>query len=154
MFQAIINDLARRYDARVFEPHVTIHVGADRLDAAEQALTAAARECKFIRLKPLGIDESNQFVKTLFVEFAVTAELRHIAETIRRSAQDSLQYELKPHLSLLYKKLRAATRRQLAASITVPFSEISFDALRAVRCISPTQSPADVEAWRIVAPAP
>jgi 2'-5' RNA ligase len=153
LFQAIINDLAHRHDAPVFEPHVTIHVGADRADAAEQAIAAAARECKLIRLKPLGINQSDEFVKTLFVEFAMTAELEHITETIRHGAQDSSPYELKPHLSLLYNKMPAATRRELAASIMVPFSEIRFDALRAVRCVSPTQSPADVEAWRIVAPS-
>ena len=152
-FQRIIDDLARRFDAPVFQPHVTVHVGADRADAAQQALAAAARECKLIRLKPAGIDHSNEFVKTLFVQFAMTAELRHISESIRHSAQDSSQYELKPHLSLLYNKMPAATRRELAASITVPFSEIIFDALRAVRCVSPTQSSADVEAWRIVATA-
>ena len=42
-FQRIINDLARRCDAPVFEPHVTIHVGADRADAAKNALGDAAR---------------------------------------------------------------------------------------------------------------
>jgi len=47
-FQRIINDLARRYDAPAFEPHVTIHVGADRADAAEKALEETARENKLI----------------------------------------------------------------------------------------------------------
>src|SRR6266542_3735225 len=55
-----------------------------------------------------------------------------------------------PHLSLLYKKMPAIARRELAYSIKVPFSEVIFDALKAVRCISPTQSRADVEAWRVV----
>ena len=49
-FQRIINDLAGRYDAPVFEPHVTIHVGADRADAAKNALGNAAREWKLIGL--------------------------------------------------------------------------------------------------------
>ena len=71
----MINDLARRCDAPVFEPHVTIHVGADRADAAKNALGAAARECKLIGLTPLGIDQSDEFIKTLFVQFAMSAEL-------------------------------------------------------------------------------
>ena len=57
-FQQIINDLARRCDAPVFEPHVTIHVGAARADPAENALGDAARKCKAIGLTPLGIDQS------------------------------------------------------------------------------------------------
>jgi 2'-5' RNA ligase len=152
-FQRIINDLARRYDAPVFEPHVTIHVGADHADAAENALGAGARECRLIGLTPFGIDQSDEFIKTLFVQFATSAELRKINKIIRKAANDSSQYELKPHLSLLYKDLATATRRELAASIKVPLSEMTFDAMKAVRCISPTQSRTDVEAWRVVAAA-
>jgi 2'-5' RNA ligase len=152
-FQRIINDLARRCDAPFFEPHVTIHVGADRDDAAEKALRDAARKCKPIGLTPLGIDQSDEFIKTLFVQFAVSAELRKINNVIREAANDSSQYELKPHLSLLYKKMQTAARRQLAASINVPLSEVAFDAINAVRCIAPTQSRADVEAWHVVAVA-
>ena len=149
-FQQIINDLARRCDAPVFEPHLTIHVGADRADPAENALGGAARECKAIGLTPLGIDQSDEFIKTLFVQFAMSAELRKINNVIREAANDSAQYELKPHLSLLYKKMEAAARRELAASINVAFSEVTFDAIKAVRCVSPTQSRADVEAWHVV----
>ena len=152
-FQRMINDLARRCAAPVFEPHVTIHVGADRADAAKNALGAAARESKLIGLKPLGIDQSNEFIKTLFVQLATSPELRKTNDIIRKAANDSSQYELKPHLSLLYKDLATATRRELAASIKVPLSEMTFDAMKAVRCISPTQSRTDVEAWRVVAAA-
>jgi len=149
--QRIINDLARRYDGPLFEPHVTLHVGADRADAAKKALGAAERECKLIGLTPLGIDQSDQFIKTLFVQFAMSVELRKISDIIREVANDSSPYELKPHLSLLYKNLAAATRSELAASIAVPFSEISFDSLQAIRCVSPTQTATDVEAWELIA---
>jgi 2'-5' RNA ligase len=152
-FQQIINDLARRYDAPLFEPHVTIHVGADRADAAEKALGEAARECKVIGLTPLEIDQSDVFIKTLFMQFQMSAELRKINDIIREAAKDSSQYELKPHVSLLYKNLAAETRRELAASITVPFSEILFDSFQAIRCVSPTENRADVEAWQVVAAA-
>jgi 2'-5' RNA ligase len=152
-FQRIINALARRCDAPVFEPHVTIHVGADRAEAANSALGNAARECKLIGLTPIGIDQSDEFIKTLFVQFGMSAALQKANEIIRKAANDSSAYELKPHLSLLYKKLAAATRRELAASIEVPFSKVTFDAIKAVRCVSPTKSHADVEAWRVVAAA-
>jgi len=152
-FQRIINDLACRYDAPVFEPHMTIHVAADRADAAKNVLGDAARECKLIGLTPLGIDQSDEFTKTLFVDFPVRAELRKINGIIRQAANDSSHYQLKPHLSLLYKNLAAATRRELAASINVPLSEVTFDAIKAVRCVSPMKSDADVEAWHVVAAA-
>jgi hypothetical protein len=54
-------------------------------------------------------------------------------------------------LSLLYKNMRATARPELAESIKGPFSEVIFDSLKAVRCISPTRSRADVEAWQVMA---
>jgi len=150
-FQRMIKDLARRYNAPSFEPHVTVHVGSYHADAAEGALREAARVCKPINLKALEIGQSDEFIKTLFVQFALNTELLQFSEIIRDAAQDSSRYELKPHLSLLYKKMPAAARRKLAGSIKVPFPEVTFDAVRAVCCFSPTRSRSDVEAWRVVA---
>ena len=75
-FQGVINDLARRYDASLFEPHVTVHVGSNRADSAGGAISQAARVCKPIKLKALEIGHSSEFIKTLFVQFALNAELR------------------------------------------------------------------------------
>ena len=149
-FRGVINDLARRYDAPLFEPHVTIHVGANRADATESALSEAARLYRRVKLKALEIGHSSEFIKTLFVQFGLNSELRQLNEIIRSVARDSSHYELKPHLSLIYKKMPAAARRELADSIRVPFSEVTFDAHRAVRCISPTRSLGDVEMWRAI----
>ena len=149
-FQGAINDLARRYDAPLFEPHVTIHVGANHIDVAEHALSKAARECQSITVKALGIDHSDEFIKTLFVQFALNTNLQQLNAIVRSAAEDSSDYKLNPHLSLLYKKITPVVRSELADSINVPFSEVVFDTLQAVRCISPTQSRADVEAWRVI----
>ncbi|MGA7275389.1 MAG: hypothetical protein WBX14_11145 [Candidatus Udaeobacter sp.] len=150
-FQRLIRDLARRYDAPFFEPHVTIYVGANDAIAAEKALSKAARELQTINLKALGINHSDEFIKTLFVQFKMNKELGQLHRTIRNAAQDLSDYELNPHLSLLYKNMPDTGRRQLADSIKVPFSEVIFDSLKAVRCVSPTQRGADVEAWSALA---
>lgn len=150
-FQAIINDLARRYDAPVFEPHLTIHVGPNRADVARRTLSDAAPRLKPIPLDSLRIDHSEKFIKTLFVEFAITTQLRQISRMIRQDAHNSSPYELHPHLSLLYKKMAAASRRELAASIALQFCEVMFGGIKAVRCVSPLRSRADVEAWRVAA---
>ena len=150
-FRFLINDLARRYDAPLFEPHVTVHVGANRADAAEKAISEIARECRPLKLKVLEIDHSDLFVKTLFVQFAPNRKLQRLNAIIRSAAQDSADYRLNPHLSLLYKKIPPVVRSELADSINVPFSEVTFDALQAVRCVSPTRTCAAVEAWRVVA---
>ena len=150
-FQGAINDLARRYDAPLFEPHVTIHVGANHIDVAEHALSKAARECQSITVKTLGIDHSDEFIKTLFVQFALNTKLQQLNTIVCSPAEDSSDYKLDPHVSLLYKKISPVVRSELADSINVPFSEVTFDELQAVRCVSPTRTCADVEAWRVVA---
>jgi len=149
-FYRVIDDLARRYEAAAFEPHVTLHVGADRADSAQEALAESVRECTPIKLKPLGIQQSDEFVKTLFVQFELTSELSHVKGIVRDAAHDSSQYDLQPHLSLLYNKMEGAVRRELAASIVVPFSEVTFDRIKTVRCLSHTQCRADVESWQVI----
>jgi 2'-5' RNA ligase len=153
-FERTIVDLARGYGAPVFEPHVTVHLGPYRAGVADELISQAASDCEPVRLEVLEVRHSGEFTKTLFVEFALNARLRQLSETIRTAAQDASDYQLKPHLSLLYKKIPILARRQLADSITVPFSEVFFDLIRAVRCASPTRNRADVEAWRVVATKP
>jgi 2'-5' RNA ligase len=153
-FQDVINDLAQRYNASLFEPHVTIHIGANCADAVDGVLSKAARGCERIVLRTLDVNSSSEFIKTLFVEFGLTTQLQQLNQRIRSAAQDSADYQLNPHLSLLYKRMSNQDRRVLTHSIEVPFPEVIFDSLKAVRCISPTRSRADVETWRVVAEKP
>ena len=145
-----IVDLARRYSAPVFEPHMTIYVGLDRVDA-EEVITKTVSGCRPVKAKALKICQSGEFIKTLFVQFALDRKLQQLNEMIRDAAQDSSDYDLKPHLSLLYKKMSILARRRLAHSIKLPFSEVTFESIKAIRCASPTRNRADVEAWRVVA---
>lgn len=154
VFQTLINDLARRHDAPVFEPHVTIFIGANRPKAAQATLSHVGRHCTAITLDALEIHHSSEFTKTLFVQFAPSAELEGLKDAIRSAAQDSSHYDLNPHLSLLYKTVPTTVRRELAKSIKLPFSEITFNTITAVRCVSPTQTTADVAAWRVMGTTP
>jgi hypothetical protein len=149
-FEKKIIDLARRYNAPVFEPHMTLYVGSDRVEA-EEVIAKAVSGCRFAQAKVLKVCESGEFIKTLFVQFAPDRKLQQLYEMIRDAAQDSSDYQLNPHLSLLYKKMSILVRRQLAHSIELPFPEVTFESIKAVRCVSPTRSCADVEAWRVVA---
>ncbi len=153
-FEDIIIDLARRYNAPPFEPHMTIHVGSNREDVAAEAIAKAANCCGPMQAKVLGTNHSGEFIKTLFVQFTPSAKLGRLNEIIRNAAQESSDYQFNPHLSLLYKSMPTPVRRQLANSISLPFSEVIFDLIRAVRCGSPTQTRADVEAWRVLATKP
>ncbi|HET6886563.1 MAG TPA: hypothetical protein VFH87_01445 [Candidatus Udaeobacter sp.] len=153
-YQSLICDLAQRYNAPQFQPHVTVHVGVDCTDTVDEVLSKAARGCERIVLQTLAVNGSSEFTKTLFVHFAMTTELHQLNHSIRTAARDSFDYQLSPHLSLLYRRISMQDRHLLTHSIEVPFPEVAFGSLKAVRCVSPTQSRADVEAWRVVAEKP
>ena len=150
-FENMICDLARQYDAPVFESHVTIHVASNHAEAAEKATSQAAFVCEPVELKLLDVRHSGEFTKTLFVQLALNKELRRLNKIIRSDVQNSFNYPLEPHLSLLYKKMPILERRRLTLSIQLPFSEVIFDSIKAVRCALPTRNRADVEAWRGIA---
>ena len=150
-FQNIVNDLAKRYAAPQFEPHLTVHVGMDCTETVDEVLSNAGRSRKKIALQVLNVSSSSEFIKTLFIRFTRSTQLQQLNQSIRTAAEDSADYQLSPHLSLLYKRMSIQDRRLLTHSIEVPFSQVTFDSLKAVRCFSPTQSRADVEAWRVVA---
>jgi 2'-5' RNA ligase len=149
-FAAMIGDPARRYNAPVFEPHMTVHVSFDLVDA-EKLITKVARSCRPVQAEVLKVRQSPEFIKTFFVELALNSKLQRLNEMIRDAAQKSSDYELKPHLSLLYKTMSIQGRRQLVQSIKIPFLEVIFDSIQVIRCVAPTRSRADVEGWRVVA---
>jgi 2'-5' RNA ligase len=153
-FQNIVRDLAKRYAAPEFEPHVTVHVGVDCTKTVDEVLSKAGRSSKKIALQVLNVSSSSEFIKTLFVLFTRSTQLQQLNQSIRTAAQDSSDYQLTPHLSLMYKRMSIQDRRLLTHSIEVPFFEVTFDSLKAVRCVSPTRNRADVEAWRVVAEKP
>jgi len=149
--EKLIVDLSRRYDAPVFEPHVTLYVGSDRAEVADQIVSQAATGQEPIQLEVLDVRHSALFTKTLFLQLALSTKLQRLSELIRQRSPPSSPYYLNPHMSLLYRRMSLAARRELARSIRLPFSEVVFDSICAVRCTSPTRNRAEVEAWRVIA---
>jgi 2'-5' RNA ligase len=150
-FSAMIRDLAARFEAPIFEPHVTIHVTDDSNEKPGTVLQQALKDRGGFRLAVRGLNYSDEFTKTVFVQFERDAELTRLSSDLRRRSAVQNEYQLNPHLSLIYKKMSTGTKVQIANSLDLPFSEVAFDTVRAV--ISPAQieSRADVEAWRVVA---
>jgi len=151
---ALIAELAGRFDAPVFEPHVTIHSANPGPESPEAMLDYVLKGQSCYRLLVRGLEYSDEFTKTLFVQFEPDAELARLSQNLRRASTSRLDYQLNPHLSLLYKDLDSETKRQLAASIRLPFEEIVFDSVKAVIVPTEIRSRADVEAWRVVAERP
>ena len=98
-----------------------------------------------------GLDYSAKFTKTLFVQFAPSPELAQLSEDLRRASVSRNDYELNPHLSLIYKEMDEEMKRRLANSITLPFTEVTFDGVKAIISPAEIKKREDVETWRVVA---
>jgi hypothetical protein len=61
------------------------------------------------------------------------------------------EYQLNPHLSLIYKTMSTAAKREIVNSLSRPFDEVPFDSVKAVISPARIESRADVEAWKVVA---
>jgi 2'-5' RNA ligase len=149
LFRALIRILAKQCDGPRFKPHLTIF--ATPQDRQSPAKILRRLKAKPIRLKVSGVSYSEQFTKTLYVQFGSNKEFEKLAVDLGRVAGLRIKAPAHPHLSLLYKDIPAAAKKQLASTLKLPIREVVFDTIKAVRCAAPTQTRGDVESWRVLA---
>src|SRR5205085_8060365 len=150
-FSNLIAELAARFDAPIFEPHVTLYVTSAENEDAAGLLARAAANAKPYRLRITGIDYSDEFTKTVFVQFQSDAGLSELSAQLRAASASKNDYKLNPHLSLIYKTMSEERKADLARSLTLSFTEVVFDSVKAVISPAEIKSREDVEAWRRVA---
>jgi hypothetical protein len=150
VFARVIRKLAREFSAPLFEPHVTIFIAPENSRPPLESL----RELfpVNIGLTIHSIRFSEQFTKTLFVQFETSGPLQQLGERIWKASGVQDRYVIDPHLSLLYAKLRSETKQRLADKIRLPFPEVCFTSICAMRCARPTTTALEVEQWKLIAP--
>ena len=149
LFAEIIRILAKQFDAPRFEPHVTLFaVSPDRQSAAKVLHQISASP---IRLRIRDVSYSTKFTETLFLRFKSNKALQKLVVDLARVMKSRPRAVCAPHISFLYKKLPTATKKVLAATIKLPFREVVFDSIKAVRCALPTRTRAEVKAWCVIA---
>ena len=148
LFREIIRSLAKQFDGPRFEPHLTLVATAAGGQSSRKILEQI--EARPIRLCLREVAFSSKFSKTLFVRFHSSKAFENLATDLARAARSRAQFVRDPHVSLLYKKLPAAVKKELATTIQLPFRAVVFDAIKTIRCASLTRTGNDVEAWRVV----
>ncbi|BAU11294.1 HAD family hydrolase [Leptolyngbya sp. NIES-3755] len=141
-YQSLIHDLAQRYNAPIFQPHVTLYSGNfehDRILEFAQTSIEIVLEIDRIRY-------SNQFTKTLFIQLVSNLQLEQLSQSIQ--AFFGSPYSLDPHLSLIYARLNEAEQRSLSKQIQLRDQAIHFDRLTAIEIPTKPQTREDIEAWR------
>ncbi len=148
--QAQIKSLAERYDAVVFEPHVTLYTGpADDREVAE-TLDFLRLSFRPLTLVPFVVAQSSRLTKTLYIRLELTPELASLADTIKgRAARPSQSRLDDPHVSLLYQRIAEAERAGLAAQIAVP-APFAGDGVAVIEAEIPIDNLDQIRRWRFV----
>jgi 2'-5' RNA ligase len=150
-FATLINDFATKFDASVFDPHLTLYVTDAANENPRAVLDPVLKDRGPFRLEVRGVDHSDKFTKTVFVQFEPDTELARLSSDLRRASAFQNDYELNPHLSLIYKKMPTETKMQIANSLCLPFTEVEFDLVKAVISPAKIETSDDVNSWRVVA---
>jgi 2'-5' RNA ligase len=149
--RSLIDDCARRLDAPIFEPHVTLYVTEAAQENTAEVLEKAVGNLEPLCLSISGLDCSDEFTKTLFVQFQPEAALLELSEKLRAASVSRREYKLNPHLSLVYKHMQPEAKNEWMNSIKLPFTEVEFDSVKAVISPAKVETREDVESWRAVA---
>jgi Cyclic phosphodiesterase-like protein. len=144
-----IRELAMRLEAPVFAPHVTF---LSRRKFAPSGRILPELGTVTIELTIHSIRVSEQFTKTLFVQFERSGPLQELGDRIWKASGAPDRYVIDPHLSLLYASLAEEKKKALVDEIKFPFREVRFSSICAVRCARSTATAAEVEQWRLLAP--
>ena len=131
-FKALSKLACRGLQGCTLPPHITLY--SDHLDEAANAvdrLSQVAEGRNPVQLCPTAIEAGPLFTMSLFVRFAAGEKLIPWFTELRRRSPNRLDYQLEPHLSLLYSSQALSARQATAARLTLPGPAL-FDRLAVV----------------------
>lgn len=152
--RAIIQQLAEKYDAIAFEPHVTLSSGPSNDDLTRTIGRSLAKLFSCVELIPVKLEQTEVFTKTVYIQFQDSGAARQISDAIKDRNARCANYILNPHLSLIYKTMPVAMRAEICRTLDVPKAAYVFDRLRAIETGIPLAEPAQVKRWRTVFECP
>ena len=147
---SIIRQLAKRFYAIEFNPHVTISCGASNDDETISIAREIAGRFSPLKLTPAKLDHTRTYTKTLFVQFQESETARQMSGMVKDRSAKPKNYVLNPHLSLLYKTMPPTEQAELCQSLEVPQGPYQFDRLRIIETEIPLAKPEQIKRWLTV----
>ena len=148
--RSIVQQLAKKYDAIDFEPHVTISCGPSDDDQTHIIARGVARLYSHVELIPVKLEHTSEYTKTLFIQFQESEVVRRMSDAIKDRSARPVNYVFNPHLSLLYKTMPVAKQAEICRTLDVPKGIYFFDRLRAIETEIPLTQPEQIKKWRTV----
>tara|TARA_B110000467_G_scaffold3232_1_gene2704 strand:- start:633 stop:1133 length:501 start_codon:yes stop_codon:yes gene_type:complete len=116
----IISNLAKKYDAPSFTPHITAYglVNID-LKTLDQKILESIPDIQSFIVERSSINFSNNFWKSFFVEILSNKNFIKINNNLTKKLSKFSEYSFSPHISLLYKHLEQSQKQFLTKSIDI-----------------------------------
>ena len=116
----IITNLAKKYDAPSFIPHITAY-GLLNIDlkTLDDKILETIQKIKSFSVETNTINFSDDFWKTLFVEILPNKHLVKINNNLTKNLSQFSKYEFLPHISLLYKNMEKNQKQFLAENLVM-----------------------------------
>jgi len=151
LLATLINQLACKYGAPRFMPHVTLLVTQlAQDDSPLQVLESATKGIPPFELDLLGVGHDPDRFKSVFIQLN-SEPIMPLSSALRVSCRHLDDYTFDAHLSLLYRQLPFIEKLSLISDLQLPQGPLYFDSVVAVRPGYGQSCFDDVEQWRFVA---
>jgi len=146
MLTAVVRELADRFGAPFFAPHLTLRGDTEQpLAELERAIEAAARQVEPFSEPVACVEGSEAFFRSFYARFAICPALAALKRALDPEGLDSFM----PHVSLLYGPVEAAAKAEAIGEIDKRLAErpIRFDRIGVVT----SGQDVPIANWRVVA---
>ena len=119
-FSQIISKLSNQYGSPIFTPHVTVYGLIDtELEELDEIILDSINGIHSFNIEKNILSFSDDFWKTLFVEFNSNDEMQEINKNLTQHLSKFAKYELKPHASLIYKEMSTEEKQRLSDTLEI-----------------------------------
>ena len=149
ILDALIADLAGRFSAPEFVPHMTLCTC--RRSSLQKALTVTAvlaGRCSPLTLRTDGLASGDRLTRALFARLVADTALQRLRGALQSELPQSPVHDFEPHVSLLYQFLPLAVRKRLTREAMLPLPEIGFDQIRAVAIPATIHAKEQLSGWQ------
>ena len=143
-FSEKIQELSVKYGSQSFVPHITAYGLVEiELDELDEIVSNSIKNEERFNVQKMKISFSEDYWKTLYVDFHVNDSLQRINKKLSESLESFNKYEFKPHASLIYKQMDKEVKEKLSNSIIIKDNFIVSG-----MCIQEFSE--DISKWKIV----
>ena len=146
-----MGEYSRTFGIPPFEPHVTVYSGTfPDPEALKEAVSRAVAGMGLLRLRVRGAGCSEEYFKTLYIDFHEDQILQDIRRRIGEYLPVDSGYRLAPHLSLLYRDMPLSEKQALAQGMHFACDSMSFDRISIATPGNSTEGWRDTTRWNTV----